>query len=438
MSGPIGSLFCCQNDKDDVCCSGDSPGCPTTFCGATKIGTALLTTPTAYFETMDFGTQPAGLYFGAYCDGMASFQRSGEPTLNDTVHCTGAEYLSTPPLLWGLLDSSQVCPAIVWEFQDPCNCNNYTYAPCYTTAAPSSPPPCTNIISTAQLGNSFATEADALAAYAGSWLQFVHSGGDIALQYSDCPVGDNTAGTSIASWALYYLPMPNRKISLITSCASWTSVGSAATVTFTIRNRNCVNWCNVSVSLASSGGITSPSGTQTGITLDALTNNDFSFTFNVSNVGVTATLTLSCPGWPSNVVLTVFLAPIISVALTNPVVICPGSGISNQGGYFLDFVFTNTGNWTVNPTTVTISFDSSLLVVFGSHPCNSSIWDAWPQTISLSSHVALQCNNAGGSDSINNFGVIIVSHGFAVCTLSSLTEGSQDYTSFAVVNGVNV
>lgn len=379
---------CCDCDVspgvDDVCCAGSIlPGCPTTVCGdCTKVGT--ITMPTSLSDqTLDFGTQPLGLYIGTYCGGMYSPLKatsSGATELCcNSVIAAAVFDLGAPQ--WGLTQGSPD-PIWAWQYNDLCfdcslpndGCSGYDSPNCTGRIAPATPG--------THNGTDFTTEAAAIAAYAGTFNVFGHAGGNISLKFIDCPLGDNTDGTPLPSFSLYQCPAITTRISMFSACASWVSLGHSAQVKFNLRNHNCICWGEVTATLdVSGGGSSSPSSPQTGITIPCgpCTTSGGSdtgsgvtpltFTFDATGIGVTATLTLSSPLFSGgDIVLTVFLAPIISATMGRN----SGDATSTICGPTVRYNLFNYGNWTINPSVMTVNLSNGYSGVTNVITCAST------------------------------------------------------------------
>lgn len=199
------------------------------------------------------------------------------------------------------------------------------------------------------LVNAWRNQQDAQTAFfstcAGNQLK--HSGGAISVEFTDTFYGDNMAGSPSPTFCLTRL-VP--KLSFRNTCASWTSVGSAATCDFNITNLYPVEWDSVTATLDTFGGISGAS-TVTGITINPLGDPDatVTITFGASTTLVTARLRLSCADWLSDFVVDIYLGPVIIISKVNK---------TGQSGSVINYdaIIKNLGFWTINVvTTLTLS-----------------------------------------------------------------------------------
>lgn len=300
---------------------------------------ALSPDVTTIFNTLSYGgSLPAGPYYWKYCGG--AYQTGGSPPWEAAVcDVPSGEFFQI-------------------HFNDADNSGTRTAKILPHPAGADS----------GYIGYNSQAEAEQAFQSLCPYISFHHSGGDISVDFTDPSYADNVAGTPNPIFGLYRL---TPVISAASACAGWTSIGVSAACTFVIHNANQINWENVTITLSSSGGISSPSAPQTGITLTALSDNTLAsnFTFNCSTSNVIATITLTCPEWASPIVLTYNLAPIISVVFTGPLT---GGTCSGKKYYFMEAAIYNDGYFTVVPTGV-FSLSAGLKLLDGLCNDQSSI-----------------------------------------------------------------
>lgn len=204
--------------------------------------------------------------------------------------------------------------------------------------------------------------------------------GDISIFLIDPIFNDNSPnpiGQPEPTFGLYHLlSLPDIKQSGSSACATWDTIGSTANCVFNIYNNSSFPAANATITLLSSGGITGGS-TQTNITLNSNTTTPVSFSFNCSSSNVIATLNLSIPGGTcsgSTDTLQFYLNPLISPntqgGVTGPSVrvYCTTDAIS-------PFTVNNAGYWNIQTASVTMTFDSPIVVFTGqdftNHVCTS-------------------------------------------------------------------
>jgi hypothetical protein len=305
-------------------------GCPNQFSpGWVCVGTASPTVAAAD-DTVSFGTQPAGMYFIAYCGGAFQYREtadSGEPPpfVNWTIAPTEAELYSvyigydfggTGDGLTTVIGFPSLGAS---EYNSYAECENALRAVCYGT----------------QVSSDESQEI---------YAEFFYGGTGIGTNGPDIQTGPQNP-----TWGLYQL---YPQLSITGVCAEWTTPGSKGSVTFTINNLdNIIEWTNVSATLAASGGASGATA-QTGITLSPGASATVTVPFDASSSSVTATIQISCTLFPATVDFVFNLAPIItlvSVSADTHSGNCTVSGGSHVQGYFTITV-KNSGLWSLNLT----------------------------------------------------------------------------------------
>lgn len=207
-------------------------------------------------------------------------------------------------------------------------------------------------------------------------FQFVHTGGPISVQFFDLKVSDNKSGMPSPSYGLYQLS-PEYSV---TACASWTTIGSAATVTYQITNNLNIPTFNVTASILPVGGITSPSAPVKFISFAPNQTEAATFTFNTSTLNISSSMGLSSPFF-APVTTSVYLAPIfisMNPSTGDPFHEClPGLGQLSLNTsacsfrcYNYNLALGNIGQSTPGPLTVDVSMSNGMQFMTGS--CSKS------------------------------------------------------------------
>lgn len=430
MSGMFDKCCDCESvdlSYDDCSCTSDSSGCPTTYCGCTKIDTKTFSV--LGDATLDFGDQPPGVYFGAYCAGAGAcaMELSTVPG-TVTVTCGAEGSVSVDCCnghpVWGISSGGfgfgiggGSCPSLVWVYQATCDDDCITYVDCDIAVGSTTPKPCSGTAIQTVRGSSFGltTEADAEADFAGVVNKFNHAGGNISLKFSDCPFDDNTDGTTQPTFSLYGCVPTQAKLALTKVCASWTTIGIAAQVIFSIENRNCLCWSDVTATLEIISGGSDPSAPQTGLLFESYSlggpAEDLTFTFDATNVGVTVKLTLSSPQFPADVVIHAYLAPILTGTIVED--------STGTCGKVVEFDLQNTGNWELNITSMSVSTTNG----WGKAGVACAITNPFTVTFSSTLHCAGDTGHIIASSTVDLAG----GTGSTVATYSAITDGTLTY-----------
>lgn len=188
------------------------------------------------------------------------------------------------------------------------------------------------------------------------FLHFNHNGGAISIQWHDDPFADNTNGAPNPIWGLYQVVPVFQAIS---ACAAWTTEGSAANCTFKLRNLNDVSWSALTATLTATGGISSPSAPQGGLSVTANGELDVTFSFNCSTTAVTGTIELTSAYFTGTISIPFNLMPIwqnrgasapvldASRALASAICVSPAVTPTCSGSnlFNVDLTIANLGYW---------------------------------------------------------------------------------------------
>ena len=389
------------------------------MCGYTLVTQFTMPTPTQYgaitaapaghqqraSSVHDFGSMAAGRYLLAYCTGATTVGVPPDATISG---CTEFDfYWHTCPAWTGVAFT-------VWNYKNACNG--------------------TDGISYVGAGNpTSGTIAAAIAASNGLFWQVDHYGGEMNLTMdfaayveSWCEVFCVTGtppnwspqdGSPNATFSLYKKNYPSTpRICVSNICTTWTTVGSRAHVTFSLDNHNCNCWEGVTVGLTGATGI-SGGGTYN---LGGLSSTTMTFDFDAATVGLNLTVTVASSFF-STVHIHIFLAPVITL-VAGPSSFGPGTC-----GPRMTLAFTNSGNWTVKPTSMTISLTGGYTTILSGSGCTGTN----PTTLDTTGKCTLNCNGGSCGSALRSAGFFLLSgpaHGSSTVTVA-LSESGVSYGS---------
>lgn len=189
---------------------------------------------------------------------------------------------------------------------------------------------------------------------------FIHYGGQIGINFYDQGPNNNIQGTPSPVFGLYrFKGLPQIDTGTTTACAAWVTPGVSSTVTFNVFNNSIYPAYNVTATLLSGSGISSPSAPQTGITIVGNGYTPITFTFNNTSHDIPATIVLNIPdGVCGNSAMTFNLAPIINV--TTPSITGPSARVFCSTDAMSSWTLQNIGNWNIGNLTATMSLQSGL------------------------------------------------------------------------------
>jgi hypothetical protein len=301
-------------------------------CGCPHIGLVAEVEISNVMETntVSLGDWPCGLYVARYCGGAWNF--GGADPLNAWVAVRAPSGFDSPPGSEGhfitVLHSDGGGSALINESVPPGSAG-------------------------------YTSQQDVEDAACGASIQFFHSGGNISARFQEFFYPDNTLGTYGPIIRLYGTPWT--PVIAFASAVGKLNGGTSFSATFNFTEST--SWFgDVVFTLASSGGITSPSGPET-VTVEADTPFHVHFTWAASTTVVTATITATVCG----VVVGTFeidVGPILTPESTSVTDEGLGCGPPQFRRYGFYFNINNTGNQnTDSPTQVTVTAVSGAVLL---------------------------------------------------------------------------